>query len=199
MNIMKLFAVLCIAILSPAAGYAQDNLVVEGNQAMNEGHYRQAQEFYQAALAKDPRNWYIYTKLGFCFHKQKQFRVADSLFRIVIENDSTNSSAYWYKGMNHVAQKQDSMAIVSYKKFITYEKARGGNLVKAYMSVGQCYERILRKDGLYSWQVDDMLYHYEQVELADPSYPEVPLIRNFIELVKSKRPVNQAGKWKLES
>lgn len=196
---MKLFAIFCIAILSSVTGFSQDNLVTEGNQAMNEGRYRQAQEFYQAALARDPRNWYIYTKLGFCFHKQQQFRTADSLFRIVIENDSTNSSAYWYKGMNHVAQKQDSMAIASYKKFIKFEKPRGGSLVKAYMSIGRCYERILRKDGLYSWEIDDMLYNYEQVELADPSYPEVPLIRNFIELVKSKRPVTQTGKWKLES
>jgi len=179
---------------------AQDglNLVALGNQSMNNGAYREASEYYQAALQKDPQNWTIYTMLAFSIHKQKRFREADSLFGISLNNDSSNSKTYWYKAMNHIALKQDSIAILLYKKFIQIEKFRGHSLTQAYRSVGQCYERLLRREGLYAWQIDDMVYHYEQIEKLDPSGVEVQLIRNFIELVNSKRPANQVGKWKME-
>ena len=99
---------------------AQDglNLVALGNQSMNNGAYREASEYYQAALQKDPQNWTIYTMLAFSIHKQKRFREADSLFGISLNNDSSNSKTYWYKAMNHIALKQDSIAILLYKKFI---------------------------------------------------------------------------------
>lgn len=179
---------------------AQDNgnAVAMGNQAMNEGAYRNAQMYYQTALLQDPRNWDIYTMLAFSVHKQKKFREADSIYRIVLNNDSLNSKAHWYKGMNHILLRQDSAAIYHYKKFIDIEKKRGGSLITAYRSVGQCYERMLYRDGLYAWQIDDLIYHYEQVEAADPSAPEVPLIRNFIEKLNASRPSEQAGKWKME-
>ena len=174
------------------------NLVALGNQSMNNGAYKEASEYYQAALQKDPQNWTIYTMLAFSIHKQKRFREADSLFRISLNNDSSNSKTYWYKAMNHIALKQDSIAIVLYKKFIQIEKFREHSVTQAYRSVGQCYERLLRREGLFAWQIDDMVYHYEQIEKLDPSGVEVPLIRNFIELVNAKRPANQVGKWKME-
>lgn len=196
---MKYKFLICFLFIGFAAS-AQDglNLVALGNQAMNNGAYREASEYYQAALQKDPQNWTIYTMLAFSIHKQKRFREADSLFRISLNNDSSNSKTYWYKAMNHISLKQDSIAIVLYKKFIKIEKLRGGSVTHAYRSVGQSYERLLRREGLYAWQIDDMIYHYEQIEKLDPSGVEVPLIRNFIELVNSKRPANQVGKWKME-
>ena len=174
------------------------NLVSLGNESMNLGNYRKAQEYYQAALSTDKFNWNIYTLLAFSIHKQKRFKEADSLYRISLSNDTNNSKTYWYKAMNHIALKQDSIAIVLYKKFIDIEKFREHSVTQAYRSVGQCYERMLRRDGLYAWQIDDMIYHYDQIEKLDPSGVEVPLIRNFIELVNSKRPANQVGKWKME-
>jgi len=179
---------------------AQDglNLVALGNESMDLGNYRKAQDYYQAALETDRLNWNIYTLLAFSIHKQKRFKEADSLYRIALSNDTNNTKTYWYKAMNHIALKQDSLAIVLYKKFIKIEKFREHNVTQAYRSVGQCYERLLRREGLYSWQIDDMIYHYEQIEVLDPSGVEVPLIRNFVELVNSKRPANQVGKWKME-
>lgn len=164
---------------------------------MNEGNYRQAEEYYQSALVKEPQNWNIYTQLGYCYHRQLRFGEADSIFRIACTNDSTNSKPFWYKGLNHTKLKQDSMVIVCYKKFISIEKKRYGNLTNAYKNIGQAYARMLKKDGLYSWQVDDMIYHYEQVEIIEHMTPDIPDIKNFIELVKAKRPANQSGKWKL--
>lgn len=175
-------------------GYDQTIL---GNQAMNEGRFRDAQKHYEAALIKEPKNAEIYTLLGFSYHKQKYFRIADSIYKISIGLDSSASRVYWYKGMNHVAMKQDTAAITNYKTFIQLEKSRGGRLLEAYKAIGQSYERILRKDGLYSWQIDEMIYYYELIEQADPSAIEVPMIRNFVEMIKSKRPANQTGKWKL--
>ena len=196
MNWKLLFGFLFASI----SASAQDgmNVVALGNQAMNNGAYREAQEYYQAALQKEPQNWNIYTLLAFSIQKQKRYKEADSLYRISLSNDSSNSKTYWYKAMNHIAMKQDSSAIVLYKRFIVLEKLRGGSLTHAYRSIGQCYEHLLRRDGLYAWQIDDMVYHYEQIEKLDPSGVEVPLIRNFIELVNSKRPTNQLGKWKME-
>ncbi len=178
---------------------AQDHLVESGNREMNDGNYRMAQDYYQAALAKEPQNWNLHTLLGFCYHKQKLYTLADSMFRISTMNDSVSSKGFWYKGLNHLAMRQDSMSIISFKKFISLEKNRSGSLVQAYRYIGQSYERMLKRDGLYSWQVDDMIFHYEQIERTDPSYVEVPLIRQFLELVKAQRPANQVGKWKMES
>jgi tetratricopeptide (TPR) repeat protein len=198
-NYAKLLALLFMSLAGSM--YAQDDgsLVVLGNKEMNDGNYREAQNYYQAAIAREPRNWNLYTLMGFCYHKQRLYLMADSFYRISIKNDSTPSKPYWYKGLNHLTLRQDSLAIVNFKKFISIEKKGNGSLIQAYRYTGQSYERILRKDGLYSWQIDDMLYHYEQIERTDPSYVEVPLIRNFIEQVKSKRPAAQTGKWKLES
>ncbi|MBL7838492.1 MAG: tetratricopeptide repeat protein [Bacteroidetes bacterium] len=198
----KLFSFLLMTTLafsSAVYGQNSNDQVTLGNQAMNEGRYRDAQLHYEAALAKDPQNAEIYTMLGFSYHKQRYLRKADSIYRISIGLDSNASRVHWYKGMNHIALKQDSSAIVCYKKFIDLEKGRGGRLLEAYRAIGQSYERMLRKEGLYSWQIDEMIYYYELIEQADPSFIEVPLIRNFVELVKSKRPANQEGKWKLES
>jgi tetratricopeptide (TPR) repeat protein len=179
---------------------AQDvaNLIVLGNQAMNEGQYVEAQRYYQAVLAKEPQNWHIMTMYGFSVHKQRRFREADSIYRIVLKNDTVSSKIWWYKGMNHVSMKQDSLAIVHYKKFISLERNRGGNISIAQRTIAQSYERMLYKEGLFSWQIDDMLYYYEQVERAEPSAPEAELIRNFIEKVKLARPGTQTGKWKME-
>lgn len=187
-----------ISFLSLSYGLASQNvpnLIALGNQAMNNGQYRNAQQFYQTALQKEPQNWNLYTLLGFSIHKQKKFNYADSIYIIAVSNDSNSSKAHWYKGMNHVAMRQDSAAIWHYKKFIGLEKNRNGSLIQAYRSIGQSYERMLKSDGLLSWQIDEMIYYYEQIELADPSYIEVPLIRNFIEIVQSRRPANQIGKW----
>lgn len=197
MKIILLIIGLALACL-PLWSQDAQNLTAQGNQAMNNGAYREAQEFYQAALQKEPQNWNIYTMLGFSIHKQKRFREADSIYRIVIKNDSGSSKGHWYKGMNHIAMKEDSSAISHYKTFIRLEKNRGGSLIQAYRAIGQSYERMLKKDGLYSWQIDDMIYYYELIEKADPSYIEVPQIRNFIEIVQSRRPANQVGKWKME-
>jgi tetratricopeptide (TPR) repeat protein len=188
-----------IFVVSSQITFAADgqSLVYLGNEAMNQGRYRVAQDYYQLALALEPQNANIYTLLGFCFHKQRQFNNADSIFKISIQLDSSASKVYWYKGMNHIALKEDSTAIINYKKFIDIEKKGKGRLIDAYKAIGQSYERMLRRDGLYSWQIDDMIYYYELVEQTDPSLMEVPLIQNFIEHVKSKRPANQVGKWKL--
>ena len=182
------------------SAFAQDgyNLYALGNKAMNEGNYRQAEEYYRSALVKEPQNWNILTQLGYCCHRQMRYREADSLFKIACFNDSLNSKPFWYKGLNHVKLKEDSMAVVCYKKFISIEKGRYGNLTNAYRSVGESYARMLKKDGLYSYEIDDMIYHYEQVERIEPMTPDIPEIRNFIELVKAKRPADQKGKWVLK-
>lgn len=196
---MDMRLLIFVALLLSQTSFAQDNfnLVAMGNQAMNEGRYRDAQEFYLGALTKEPQSGNIYTLLGFCYHKQRQYKLADSIFHISIGLDSAASKVYWYKGMNHVALKQDSLAILEYKHFIRLEKARGGRLLEAYKAIGKCYERQLYKDGLYSWQIDEMLYYYELLEQSDPSMQEVPFIRNFCEKVRMERPDNQTGKWKM--
>jgi len=193
-TILCLFFALGINTLS-----AQDNfnLVAMGNQAMNEGRYRDAQELFQAAIAKEPQNANLYTLLGFSVHKQKQFKMADSIYLISIGLDSNASKVYWYKGLNHVSLKQDSLGIINYKHFIRLEKARGGRLLEAYKAIGNCYEHILYREGLYSWQIDEMIYYYELLEQADPSMPYVPLIKSFIEKVRAQRPANQTGRWKM--
>jgi tetratricopeptide (TPR) repeat protein len=196
---MRLFILALFSIFGTINVFAQDNfnLVAMGNQAMNEGRYRDAQEFYLAALTKEPQSGNIYTLLGFCYHKQRQYRLADSIFTISIGLDSVASKVYWYKGMNHIALKQDSLGIIQYKHFIRLEKARGGRLLEAYKAIGKCYERQLYKDGLYSWQIDEMLYYYELLEQADPSMQDAPLIKNFCEKVRLERPDAQVGKWKM--
>lgn len=172
--------------------------VIQANQLMNEGQYRAAQEYYEAAIRQEPTNANLYAMLGFCMHKQKYYTKADSFYRKSIEMDSTPSKPYWYKAMNHKIMRQDSSAIVNYKKFIKIESQKGGRLLEAYRDIGQCYEHMLRKDGLYDWQIDEMIYYFELLVNNDPSNTDVPLIKNFLEMVKSKRPANQSGKWKLE-
>ncbi len=196
---MKHF-ILVFSLLFSLSAKAQGeaNFYALGNAEMNNRNYVKAEEYYMAAVAAEPRNWNILCQLAFCLHKQKRFANADSLYKICVQNDSTSSKPFWYKGMNHVALKQDSNVIVCYKKFILIEKNKGGNLIIGYRNVGQAYERLLRTTGLLAWQIDDMVFHLEQIERIDPSNLEVEDIRNFVELVKKQRPANQTGKWILK-
>lgn len=181
--------------------WAQDakNPVAFGNQCMNEGAYKKASEWYLVAIQEDPRNAYLYTLWGFSVHKQKQFRLADSIYAIALNYDSSSSKTIWYKGLNHITLKQDSIAILCFKRFLNMEKNTGHSLLTAYKSIGQCYERQLYNKGLLSWQIDDMLFHYQQIEATDPNAPEVPMIRLFVEKVQNQRPTDQVGKWKMEA
>jgi tetratricopeptide (TPR) repeat protein len=177
---------------------AQDgnDLISLGNKEMNDRNYIKADYYYSLALTKEPQNWNIYTLLGFSKHKQQKYQEADSLYSITIQNDSNSSRAHWNKGLNYIRLKKDSLCIKHYKKFIQLERNnRPSGLTDAYKQVGIAYERILRKNGLTSGQIDDMLFHLSQLELMDPYLPEVPLINNFIEKIKRLRPKNQNGLW----
>ena len=94
-----------------------------------------------------------------------------------------------------MALKQDSMVVVCFKKFIFIERNKDVNKIIAYRNVGQAYQRMLKTQGLLAWQIDDMVFHLEQIEHIDPSNLEVEDIKNFIEILKIKRPANQVGKW----
>lgn len=177
---------------------AQDgiDLVSLGNKEMNDRNYVKADYYYSLALAKEPQNWNIYTLLGFSKHKQQKYQEADSLYSITIQNDSNSSRVHWNKGLNYIRLKKDSLCIKHYKKFIQLERNnRPSGLTDAYKQVGIAYERILRKKGLTSGQIDDMIFHLSQLELMDPYLPDVPLINNFIEKIKRLRPKNQNGLW----
>lgn len=193
-----LIIILFILSFTNVNAQGEVNFYALGNTEMNNKNYVKAEEYYMAAVAAEPRNWNILCQLAFCYHKQKRFTEADSLYKICVQNDSSSSKPFWYKGMNHIALKQDSNVIVCYKKFILIEKTKGGNLIIGYRNVGQAYERLLRKDGLLPWQIDDMVFHLEQIKRIDPSNLEVEDIENFIELVKKQRPANQTGKWILK-
>ena len=172
------------------------DLVSLGNKEMNDRNYVKADYYYSLALANEPQNWNIYTLLGFSKHKQQKYQEADSLYSITIQNDSNSSRAHWNKGLNYIRLKKDSLCIKHYKKFIQLERNnRPSGLTDAYKQVGIAYERILRKKGLTSGQIDDMIFHLSQLELMDPYLPDVPLINNFIEKIKRLRPKNQNGLW----
>ncbi len=197
---MRRLVLFSLLVFIKANGFAQEakNHVASGNQCMNEGAYKKASEFYQLAIQEDPNNGSIYTMLGFSIHKQKQFKLADSIFNIALGLDSGLSKTYWYKALNHITLRQDSNAIILFKHFLNKEKNTGNSLLMAYKSIGQCYERQLYNKGLMAWQIDDMLFHYQQIEAIDPNAPEVPMIRAFVEKVQNQRPAEQVGKWKME-
>jgi tetratricopeptide (TPR) repeat protein len=186
---------LFMLILGNAWAQGETNYYALASAEMNNKNYVKAEEYYMAALALEPTNWNIMSKLGFCLSKQKRFKDADSLFRVCVKNDTTSSTIYGYKGWNHVALKQDSMVVVCFKKFIFIERNKDVNKIIAFRNVGQAYQRMLKTQGLYSWQIDDMIFHLEQIERIDPSNLEVEDIKNFIEVLKIKRPASQVGKW----
>jgi tetratricopeptide (TPR) repeat protein len=196
---MKHIVLTILIILNNNLIKAQDgvNLIALGNKEMNEGNFKQAEKYYGMALTKEPQNWHIYTLLGFSFYKQNLFNKADSFYNITLSNDSNQTKTYWYKGLNLIKLKKDSLAILSYKKFILKEK--NGSHVEAYKQISKSYERILRRTGLNNLEIDDLIHHLSQILILDPSAPEAPQILNFIESIKSKRPINLTGKWKLES
>jgi tetratricopeptide (TPR) repeat protein len=196
---MKIILTLFFIIQFQLITFGQDgvNLIALGNKEMNEGNYKQAEKYYNLALAKEPQYWHIYTLIGFSYHKQNYFSKADSFYNICIKNDSTQSKAYWYRGMNLVKLKKDSLAILSYKKFISIEKY--GSHLEAHKQISKSYERILRNSGLTAYETDDLIYHLEQIIILEPSAPEATAIENFIETIKRKRPEKIESKWKLNS
>ncbi len=196
MNIIR-NSILVLALFNVFQCLGQ-NYFAMGNQAMNDKDYVKAEEYYQLAFAEEPTNYTILTHIAFAIHKQKRYLYADSLLNIAALKDSTNSKPFWYAGLNNIKLERDSIVILKFKKFISLEKSRGGNLIAAYRYIGAAYQRMLYKDGLTNAQLEDMIFHLEQIERIDPSNPEVENIKNFIELVNKKRPATIVGKWKME-
>lgn len=176
--------------------FSQVNNFALANKEMSDKNYVKAEEYYLLAMAEEPMNYNIMTYYAFCKHKQLKYNEADSLLRISIKNDSSNAMSYWFSGLNYVKLKKDSLAVLSFKKFIKTEKVKGSNTLLAYKNVGAAYQRELKTNGLLKWQVEDMIYHYEQVARLEPSDQDIPNIQNFIEIVKSQMPVVFTGKWK---
>ena len=192
---MKLLFTFSMFLFSQLS-FSQVNNFALANKEMNDKNYVKAEEYYLLAMAEEPLNYNIVSYYAYCKHKQLKYTEADSLLKISIKNDSTNAMSYWFSGLNYVKLKKDSLAVIAYKKFIKTEKVKGSNTLLAYKNVGAAYQRELKTNGLLKWQIEDMIYHYEQVARMEPSDQDVPNIQNFIEIIKSQMPVVFTGKWK---
>lgn len=98
--------------------YAQQDVVVIGNEYYRLAQYEAAEKQYRAALSIDAANTTAQYNLASALYQQKKYTEASELFRRLGEtgiDKSTKAASYYNEGVTYSKQKELEKSIDAYK------------------------------------------------------------------------------------
>lgn len=167
----------------------------EGNAYMSQKKYALAEQTFRAGVIADSSLHILYTSCAHALLMQKKYAEADSALDEVLKKDANFFGAHWYKGLNYLYWQQDSMAIVSLKKYVAQAIPDNNEYAKAFYYLGRGYENLLISSGLTDSEISEMIAYYQKYCFLAEGHPTTIRIINFIEKVKAHKPENFKGKW----
>ena len=107
-------------VATPYVGMTQsiEQLFQQGNQAQNEGRYREAESIWRQIISIDSNNAIAYFYIGLALRKQGKLEEAIASYKKAIELDPNYSFAYNNMGVALRKQGKYDEAIAAYKKAI---------------------------------------------------------------------------------
>jgi|GEM_PF-3245970 len=167
----------------------------EGNEFMNQRKFALAEQTFRAGVIADSSLHILYTSCAHALLMQKKYAEADSALDEVLKKNANFYGAHWYKGLNYLYWGQDSMAVVSLKRYVAQAVPDNNEYAKAFYYLGRGFENILLNTGLTDSEISEMIAYYQQYCVLAEGHPTTTRILSFIESVKVKKPVNFKGKW----
>lgn len=196
-TLSRLLLILLMGSISISAySQAYFDYYSEGNKKLNVKKYLEAEKIFKEGLSRTPELTELYVGLAHALIYQKKHDEADSTLDVLLQLDTGNAGGKWWKAVNFYFSKEDSMAIVWFKKYIPKIKHgdKNGRIVHWY--IGQSYFHWLKTSGLNYAQTEELLYHCQKFidMLPDDTYNYT--MENVIAAVRSQRPAGRHGKWK---
>jgi len=167
----------------------------EGNAYMSQKKYALAEQTFRAGVIADSSLHILYTSCAHALLMQKKYAEADSALDEVLKKDANFFGAHWYKGLNYLYWEQDSMAIISLKKYVAQAIPDNNEYAKAFYYLGRGYENLLISTGLTDSEISEMIAYYQKYCFLAEGHPTTTRILTFIEKVKTQKPINFKGKW----
>ncbi len=141
---------------SPAPGATPAELEKSGDELRADKNYRDAIDFYQAALKGTPGNAELFNKIGICQLEMQRYKEAKKSFERAIHADRKYAIAYNNLGVVYYEMRNYSAAIRYYEKAISWQ----GDSASYYNNLGAAY--FSRK------QFDQAILNYSKAMALDP-------------------------------
>ena len=147
-------------VATPYVGMTQsiEQLFQQGNQAQNEGRYREAESIWRQIISIDSNNAIAYFYIGLALRKQGKLEEAIAAYKKAIELDPNDATAYY--NMGNALRKQGKLeeAIAAYKKALELDP----NYAFAYYNMGNA----LKRQG----KLEEAIASYKKAIELDPNY-----------------------------
>ena len=147
-------------VATPYVGMTQtiEQLFQQGEQAYNEGKYREAERIFRQIITIESGNTRGYNSMGVVLEKQGRLEEAIAAYKKAIEIDPNYALPYYNMGV--VLEKQGNLeeAITAYKKAIEIDP----NYAVAYNNIGI----VLEKQG----KLEEAIAAYKKAIEIDPNY-----------------------------
>ena len=108
----------------------------KGNDAYNRGDFNSAILAYTDAVTLNPENIDAYIYRGGAFGNLKEYKRAESDFKIALKLDNRNFEAHYGLGTAYLYERDYRSAIFEFNEAINLDNSSG----KAYYARGYCYE-----------------------------------------------------------
>lgn len=191
-HILKLIVLLLISLpLSVSAQDDDESLseLAQAQQAIRRKEFLKAEHICQRMLVHHPADNDIRHLLSHALIFQSRFSEADSLLKRVLESDTNLAGTYWYMGLSAERQGKDLKAVVLFKKYIAKTPNPLNVNASAWLHAASGYRRMMRKEGISTAQFDEMLYLYNHYLEAIPTDVYADNVRDFMERVKPRKPM----------
>lgn len=169
----------------------------EGNAYMNQKKFVLAEETFAEGIEVDSSLHILYPSLANAMIMQQKHNPADSVLDVILKKHPNYLGALWFKGLNYFYWDRDSMSVIYMKAYLKRAKMPNNQVIKGYYYVGRAYEKILRTKGLTQLELSEMIAYYDKFTILGEGHPAANRIKGFIAIVKSKKPANYRGRWKL--
>ena len=191
-HILKLIVLLLISL--PLSVTAQDDdeslsELAQAQQAIRRKEFLKAEHICQRMLVHNPADNDIRHLLSHALIFQSRFSEADSLLKRVLESDTNLAGTYWYMGLSAERQGKDLKAVGLFKKYIAKTPNPLNVNASAWLHAASGYRRMMRKEGISTAQFDEMLYLYNHYLEAIPTDVYADNVRDFMERVKPRKPM----------
>jgi len=184
-----------ILLMISSLGYAQTDILEEGEKLFGAGQFQQAEQLFRDGLSQEPDNLNYLSQLGVCLIQQKKYQEADVVLGNVLEKDNTNFSALWYSGVCRYSTKQYESALSFFEQAMPLLPKTSPQYPSAYWFVGKSLSGMLKTTGITSAQADKMFESFEEYLKLQPNAQDAAKISAFLEAAKSNRPATIADKW----
>lgn len=174
---IRLFILFFVGFLSSSFLWAQsndDDIIRQGNEALNQGNFDEARKIYESVLKKSPKNHVALNNIGITYYYQEDGGNAERFFKqsLAIDPNYVKALANLGKLYYETERQEESLTLIN--KALALEKD--------YDLALYVKGRILGEQG----DIQNALQHFSQAIKADPEYSSAYYWRGYYYTLSEK-------------